>query len=94
MACVFLRNSNLIVRDVDNQLFVIDEPGGQIHHLNETASAIWRLLEEPQSANDIIRTFRFLYPDENAAHIKRGLRDALSDLSDRDVLLRRRKREM
>lgn len=90
MTRVLLRNPDLIVRNVDDQLFLIDERRGKIHHLNETASAIWRLLDVPHTANEVINTFRFLFPEEDARQMKQALRSSLHNLVDTTVLLRRR----
>ena len=75
------QNSELIVRD-----------GGRMHPLNGTASAVWRMLDEPATSAAIIRQFRFLYPEEDARHLKSSLRSLLEDLSDRDILKRMKKR--
>lgn len=90
MTRIYHRNPDLIIREVENQFFLIDEEGGWIDHLNETASAIWRLLETPQSANEVIAAFRFLFPNEDVHHIKQAIRVALKDLAARDILMRRR----
>ena len=92
MGRVLRQNRDLVLREVDGQIFLIDEAGGAIHHLNETASAIWRLLEQPASQNAVIREFRFLFPDEEAGRIKRSIREALRDLADRGILIRERRR--
>ena len=91
MARLLRRNLDLFVHEVDAQFFLINEEGGTIHHLNETASAIWRLLEDPTTSNRIIRTFRFLYPDENAGHLKKSIRSLLRDLTDRGILVREKR---
>ncbi|WP_281859570.1 PqqD family protein [Litoreibacter halocynthiae] len=88
------RNRDLVVREIDAQLFLINEERGTIHHLNETASAIWRLLKEPATANSIIQTFRFLYPEENVWYLKKSIRSLLRDLTDKRILVRKRRRKV
>jgi hypothetical protein len=91
MPTYFRSNSEMIARDVDGEFFIIDENGGAIHYLNQSASAIWRLLDEPATARSIISTFRFLYPDEDVASLKKSIRATLRQLSHLGVL-RKQKR--
>ncbi len=91
MSKLLRQNGDLIVREVEAELFLIDEQGGRIHHLNATASAVWRMLDEPATSKAIIRQFRFLYPEEDAKHLKSAIRDLLRDLADRDILNRMKK---
>ena len=92
MISLLNQNNRLVVREVEAQFFLIDEEGGTIHHLNETASAIWRLLDEPATSNKVIEMFRFLYPDENVRDLKRSIRSLLRDLVDRNILVREKQR--
>ena len=58
MARPLRQNDRLELREVEGQIFLIDEEGGKIHHLNETASAVWRLLETPRTRKEILSEFR------------------------------------
>lgn len=93
MTRILMRNCGFVEREVEGQFFLIDEESSRIHHLNETASAIWRLLAEPATSNRVIEMFRFLYPDENVRDLKRSIRSILGDLMDRNILVRKRKWE-
>lgn len=92
MTRLLRHNGELIVREVEAQFFLIDEEDGNIHHLNETASAIWRLLEGSATSNTIIQTFSFVYPEENVGHLKQSTRSLLRDLVRRGVLVRVKRR--
>ncbi|MDJ0638895.1 MAG: PqqD family protein [Paracoccaceae bacterium] len=94
MAKMLRQNPELEPREVEGQIFLIDEEGGKIHHLNRTASAVWRLLETPFDQNAIIDQFRFLYPDEDAKRLKKSIRSLLRDLADQKVLIRVRDKKV
>ncbi|MBJ3762632.1 PqqD family protein [Maribius pontilimi] len=81
MAKILHRNSRIIPREVETDIFLIDEVGGAIHHLNRTAAALWRLIETPAPRKDVLRQFRYLYPDEDAGRLDAALRAVIRDLS-------------
>lgn len=39
--CMPARRNDLVTREVDGELLVLDRPAGRIHQLNETASYVW-----------------------------------------------------
>lgn len=90
MIRTYQRNPVIDVRDIEGEIFLIHEEAGWIVHLNETASVIWRLLDKPHKPNDIISTFRFLFPEEDARYIKLSIRKVLKDMSEQKAILRRR----
>lgn len=79
-------NPKLNIRELDNELFIIDEQGKRIHHLNITASAIWRFLDTPASANEVIVIFRHLYPDADQTMLKKSIRKSLAWMRRKDIL--------
>jgi hypothetical protein len=78
--------TGLITRELDNELFIIDEPNKRIHHLNITASAIWRFLEIPASSNQVIAIFRQLYPDADQTMLKGSIRHSLAWMQRKEIL--------
>ncbi len=47
------RTTALAVRDVDDEVLVLDMEANRIHQLNPTASFIWRQLAAPVSVDEV-----------------------------------------
>lgn len=43
----------VIVRELDQELLVLDTESNQVHHLNETASFIWRKCDDTTLAEEL-----------------------------------------
>ncbi len=46
-------NPQVISKDVEGKVYILDPRNGTIHTLNETASFIWRCLKTPHSIKQI-----------------------------------------
>jgi hypothetical protein len=46
-------NKQLITKDVEGIVYILDPRNGTIHTLNETASFIWRCLKTSQTLNQL-----------------------------------------
>jgi hypothetical protein len=49
------RLQDVIVRDVDREVLLLDLESNQIHQLNQTASFIWRSCDEAPSTEEIAK---------------------------------------
>lgn len=88
MARALCQNPDLVVRPVDNDLFLINEEYGQIHHLNQTAAGVWRFLEAPAAVNDIVDVFSTLFPDTSKTDMKAAIRSLVKDLIEKEILIK------
>jgi hypothetical protein len=59
----FRRKTGVAELEIDSQRFLADNESGKISHLNQTASAIWHLLAEPMSRNEIVKLMSEAFPD-------------------------------
>jgi hypothetical protein len=50
-----VRNSETIWRMLDDEVFIIDQAGGEIFALNKTASYIWELAGENIAISEILK---------------------------------------
>lgn len=48
-----VKQNHLIVRELENEFIIIDTKSAQIHSLNETAAAIWRMCDDKLSVDDM-----------------------------------------
>lgn len=69
-----MRPPGILVREVDDELLVLDTVRDRIHHLNGSAAAIWRLHAEGLRAEEIA--------GELAAHFEVSLETAVADARD------------
>ena len=46
MSIAIRRDGSVMVREVDGEFLVLDTLSNQLHHLNRTASFIWRMCDE------------------------------------------------
>ena len=66
----FRKFHNLDSREVDGEYFVVDNLAGSIHSLGRSGSAVWRLLDEPQSKKDCATVFEDGFPQEGEEKIE------------------------
>lgn len=91
MKTLLHRNPSVIVRELDGEIFILDERDKRIHHLNITASAIWRFLETPASVNQVLAVFRQIYPNEDQTMLKKLLRKSIAKMRTKDILHQRKR---
>ena len=48
------RNPEALAQDLDGEVLLLVPPHHEVLHLNSTASALWRLLAEPRSLDDVV----------------------------------------
>lgn len=65
------RRKGLMLRVVDGEGFLLDAAQRRIHHLNQIALAVWRLLDEPQTARGITAVLMLAFPQAAAADVSR-----------------------
>jgi hypothetical protein len=84
----FKQAAGIQAREVENELFIAAPDSGTIHHLNRTASAVWRALVEPRSAEDVIALFQAAFPDLPKRKIAKDVTDVLAFLTASKLLVR------
>jgi len=77
----YQRNESILQRDVDGEVFLIDDVRGNIHALDPFASGIWRLLENPVSVNEIVAVFLAAFPDRQPKEIRRHVNRFVDSLA-------------
>ena len=82
----FRKFHNLDSREVEGEYFVIDNLEGSIHSLGQSGSAVWRLLDKPQSKKDCAEVFDKAFPQEGEEKIE-SLVDEIFALLDEKGLI-------
>jgi len=82
----YQRVAHVVARDVDGEIFLIDDVRGRIHSLDAIGSAVWRLLEEPMSVYDMVEVFAQAFPDRKPKQLRKYVADLVADLVDKRVI--------
>lgn len=65
-----IRSPDAETRELDGELFATNHDQTRVLHLNQGASMIWNLLEEPTTEEDAVTIIQTAFPDTNPAEIK------------------------
>ncbi len=83
----FKRNPHIVERRVGDSLFLAEAEGEAIFQLNQTGTALWRLLAQPFTLEDAVVIFSAAFPERARADIEAELSDLLSDLRNRGLIV-------
>ncbi len=75
------QSTGVTIRDVGCKKFLSDQNGMAIHQLNETSAAIWQLLDEPTSLQQLSEIFQQAFPDHDAQAMCDDIRQTLKQMS-------------
>jgi len=75
------QSPGVTIRDMGAQRFLSDQNGQAIHQLNETSAAIWQLLDEPTSLDELTEIFRQAFPDNDADAMCKDILKTLKKMS-------------
>jgi hypothetical protein len=76
------------LREVGDELFLVAPEGDGIHQLDQMASAAWRALSTPRSADEIIGLFQTAFPGTPRQQIARDIEKLLAYLEDRRLVVK------
>ena len=71
----------------DGDAFLADANGAAIHHLNAVGSAIWNLLAEPITIEQIIELLLVAFPEAEAGQVERDVRKLIRTLNSKKLLV-------
>jgi hypothetical protein len=82
----YLRKPDISIVQIDDQMFLADGQGAAIHHLNPIGSAIWSLLAEPMTADEMANLLITAFPDLERNSIENDLQNLIDELLSRNLL--------
>lgn len=74
-------------REVRGEIFVAAPGPKTIHHLDRMASAAWRALAQPKSADELVTLFEAAFPDTPKRKIAGDVKKLLAFLKERELIL-------
>jgi PqqD family protein of HPr-rel-A system len=72
--------SRFVVKEVESDLILYDTDSDEVHILNPTAGAIYRLLLEGKREDEIVKALRTTYRAEEGNDLERDVRECVEDL--------------
>ena len=85
---IYCRNPGILQRELDGEIFLIDDTLGKIHALDPMACGIWRLLEQPITIHDIVAIFLAAFPDRKSTELRRQISRFLNDMRQNNLVMR------
>jgi len=83
----YLRNPDISIVQIEDQMFLADGQGATIHHLNSIGTAIWSLLAEPMTADEMTNLLMAAFPDHEPGSIESDLSSLIDELLSKNLLL-------
>lgn len=80
------RQDHVTLRRVENEMFLWKPADNSFFHLNQTAAAVWTLLETPQSGDDLVEVLADIYQDVATDHIAQGIGELLGAMLAEDLI--------
>jgi hypothetical protein len=82
------RNPDVVIREVDDSVFLVGPRNDGVFHLNSTGAAVWRLLAEPVSAAEAEQILVSAFPDVPPDQVREDLAALINGLDARGFLVR------
>lgn len=89
---MYTRRPGIIVKSLEDEVLLIDEVTDSIFNLNQMGTAVWNLLNEPRTIEEIVVVLQAAFPDISPEIIKKDTNRLLERLVDKGLLQIERKR--
>ena len=83
----YLRQADISVVTVDGEGFLADVQGAAIHHLNPIGSAIWTLLAEPMTLDEMVKLLLVAFPEASRDQVESDVATLINSLMSRKLLI-------
>ena len=84
----FQRRIGIVEVSRDGESFLADDDGASIHHLNPVGAAVWTLLKEPISPEQIIDILQTAFPETDSNQIESDIYDLLKSLQRKQLIMK------
>ncbi|NNK58697.1 MAG: PqqD family protein [Desulfofustis sp.] len=83
---MYMRRSGIIIKSLDDEVLLIDEVTDSIFNLNQMGTAVWNLLNEPRTIEEIVEVLQAAFPDVSTEIIAEDTNQLLNRLVDKGLL--------
>ncbi len=81
------RNPRIVLREMDDSVFLADPDSECLLYLNALGAAIWRLLERPAGEPEVVATVQQAFPEVDPQTVAADVSGLLRELAARDLIL-------
>ena len=89
---VYSRTPGIIVKRLEDEVLLIDETTDSIFNLNQMGTAVWNLLKEPRTIDEIVEVLVAAFPATPSKKITEDTIQLLERLMDKGLLEMERNR--
>jgi len=82
----FIQPKGIVVIEAEGKRFLSGQKGKTIHHLNDGAAMIWKLLEEPTSLEEAIEILSSAFPDQPEGRIREDVETTFANFAENGLL--------
>ena len=86
MKPMYTRNPRVIEKSLDDEILLIDEVSDSIFNLNQMGTAVWNLLQEPRTSEEIVEVIVTAFPEVSSDKIAEDINQLLKRLADKGLL--------
>ena len=83
----YLRKADISEVTVEGEGFLADAQGAAIHHLNKTGSAIWTLLAEPTTLEEMVELLLVAFPETGRDQVENDLGILINSLVSKNLII-------
>lgn len=83
---LYPKSDDLIVRELNDDLLILDTQTGFIHVLNSTGKIIWHLLDELDNVDDIIVALMEIYANSNLSVVRSDVLEMVTEMKEKGII--------
>ena len=83
---ILSKRNGLIIRQLDDELIILNTETGYIHVLNSMGALIWCLLDDHLTIDDIIYEIKKEFPDTDITLITHDAKKIIGDMIEHQIL--------
>jgi hypothetical protein len=84
---LYAKNREIVERRIENAQLLVNPLTNSIFHLNQMGAAIWRLLEQPITVDEIVQTVLVAFPDSPENEINSDVKKVVRQFIKKDLIL-------
>ena len=84
----FVRNPEILKRQIDDTIFLVNPEDDTIFYLNPLSTGIWNLLVEPTTPTDAVRVVQQAFPDIPPDQITADVSKLIQELEQKSLVRR------
>lgn len=83
-----VRNPAVTTSEIEGEFFLVEPESGEIFYLDAVTSGVWRLVEQPCLAGEIVATLAAAFPEADAGRVRGDVERLLAEMLGAGLLRR------